>query len=78
MRRQSKGWQQKAEFGRIIAKNIAFTKFLAIAGAVLVWFPLLAPVLFWIPRLVRGGMFIFRFDYLIPAELFPFTLLGGV
>ena len=51
------------------------TKILAISGIILVWFPLLAPILFSALRLARGGDF--RFDYLMPAELFPAALLGG-
>jgi hypothetical protein len=53
-----------------------FTKMLAIVGAVLVWFPILAPVLLLMAGLIGEG--VFRFDYLIPAELFPFALLGGL
>ena len=52
------------------------TKILAIVGTVLAWFPLLAPVLISIIFLVQEG--IFRFDYLMPAELFPFALAGGL
>ena len=55
-------------------KNGVFTKILAIGGVVLVWLPLLAPILFSLARLLEGGMF--RFDYLMPAELFPFALAG--
>lgn len=54
----------------------AFTKMLAIVGAILVWIPLLAPVVFSVIFLIRSGMF--RFDYLMPAEVFYFSLLGGV
>ncbi|PKO15710.1 MAG: hypothetical protein CVU39_09305 [Chloroflexi bacterium HGW-Chloroflexi-10] len=53
-----------------------FTKILAIVGAVLVWFPLLAPVLFSLVRLSQSRRFLF--DYLMPAELFPAALVGGV
>jgi hypothetical protein len=53
-----------------------FTKMLAIVGAILVWFPILAPVLLLMAGLIGEG--VFRFDYLIPAELFPFALLGGL
>jgi hypothetical protein len=53
-----------------------FTKILAIAGTVLVWFPILAPVLISIIFFVQEG--IFRLDYLMPAELFPFALAGGL
>jgi hypothetical protein len=52
-----------------------FTKILATVGSGLVWFPLLLPFVRLAVRVGRGGMA--RFDYLIPAELFPFALLGG-
>lgn len=51
------------------------TKILAIAGTLLVWFPLLAPILFSTSRLAEGG--VFHFDYLMPAELFLAAFLGG-
>ena len=50
------------------------TKILAIAGTALVWFPILAPVLFSVISLLADGRF--RFDYLMPAELFPVILVG--
>ena len=53
-----------------------FTKILTIAGTVLVWFPLLAPVLISIIFFAQEGEF--RLDYLMPAELFPFALAGGL
>lgn len=56
-------------------KKGVFTKILAIMGTILVWFPILAPVLFSIFRIIRSRMF--RFDYLMPAELFPAALVGG-
>jgi hypothetical protein len=52
-----------------------FTKILAITGTVLVWFPILAPVLLSIARFVGIGRF--QIDYLMPAELTPFWLVGG-
>jgi hypothetical protein len=55
-------------------KNV-FSKILAIAGTVLVWFPILAPVLLSLIVLIKEH--IFRFDYLMPAELFPAILVGG-
>jgi hypothetical protein len=55
-------------------KNV-FTKILAILGTVLVWLPILAPVLFSAVTLFRAG--IFRFDYLMPAEFFMVALIGG-
>ncbi len=58
-----------------MAKRDLFTKILAITGLVLVWLTILAPVIFAIMSLVRGGGF--RFDYLMPAELFIAALAGG-
>jgi hypothetical protein len=52
-----------------------FTKILTIAGTVLVWVPILAPILFSIASFARAR--IFHFDYHIPAELFPAVLIGG-
>ncbi len=52
-----------------------FTKVLAIAGTLLVWFPILAPII------LSTALFIaehrFRFDYLMPMELFLFALGGS-
>ena len=56
-------------------KKGVLTKFLAIVGTVLVWFPILAPVLLSVAVIIKERMF--RFDYLMPAELFPATLVGG-
>jgi hypothetical protein len=56
-------------------KKGILTKILAIAGTVLVWFPILAPILFSVVALLVERMF--RFDYLMPAELFPAALAGG-
>lgn len=52
------------------------TKVLAILGTVLIWIP----ILFMIITSVIGTIYskIFRFDYLIPAELFPAVLLGAL
>jgi hypothetical protein len=58
-----------------VKKNNILTKILAIAGTVLVWFPILAPVLLGAISFMADG--IFRFDYLMPAELFPSILVGG-
>ncbi len=57
-------------------KRGIFTKILAVAGSVLVWIPLLAPVLFSTVPLIKSG--VFHFDYLMPAELFLFALVGGI
>lgn len=53
-----------------------FTKTLAILGTTLVWLPVLAPFVFAIPPLISRHFL--RFDYLMPAELFPAALAGGV
>ena len=53
-----------------------FTKVIAIIGTILVWFPILAPVLLSAFAYLRGGVFLF--DYLMPAELFPLALGGGL
>ena len=50
-------------------------KSLAIIGAGLVWIPLLAPVLLSVALMIRAK--IWRFDYLMPAELFLVALVGG-
>ncbi len=52
-----------------------WTKILAIAGSVLVWLPIIAPIVFSVPRLLRAPQF--SLDYLMPAELFPMVLVGG-
>lgn len=54
-------------------KNI-LTRALASVGTTLAWFPILAPVLLSVAALRER---LFRFDYLMPAELFPFVLVGG-
>ncbi|MCU0523162.1 MAG: hypothetical protein MUF84_21060 [Anaerolineae bacterium] len=51
------------------------TRAIAIVGTVLVWLPILAPVLFSAALFARAH--VFRFDYLMPAELFPVILIGG-
>ena len=57
-------------------RETEITKVLAIAGLVLVWFTILAPLALAIVSLVSGGGF--RFDYLMPAELFIVALVGGL
>ena len=56
-------------------KRGALTKILAVTGTVLVWFPILAPVLLSLALFISRR--IFRFDYLMPAELFLVALAGG-
>lgn len=54
---------------------LLWTRILAVSGMVLVWLPLLAPVVFGVLSLLSDG--IFRFDYLMPAEIFPMILVGA-
>ena len=56
-------------------KKDIFSKSLAIIGTVLVWVPILSPVGVSVIGYSVGRMF--RFDYLMPAELFPVALVGG-
>jgi zinc transporter ZupT len=56
-------------------KKDKLTKTLAIAGTVLVWLPMLAPVFFSVIRFIQARRFMF--DYLVPAEFFPVALVGG-
>ena len=51
-----------------------FTKALAVVGAVLVWLPIVATVVFGAIGSIRRG--VLRVDYLMPAELFPLALIG--
>ena len=56
-------------------KTSILTRILAIVGTVLVWFPILAPVLLSVARIIQGRIFLF--DYLMSAELFPVAMAGG-
>jgi hypothetical protein len=51
------------------------TKIMAIAGTVLVLLPVAAPVVFAVMSVFQRRPF--RFDWFIPAELFPVVLVGG-
>ena len=51
------------------------TKILAVAGTVLVWLPIFFTVLTGIIGTIASR--VLRFDYLMPAELFPVALVGG-
>ncbi len=53
----------------------ALTRLLAVVGTVLVWIPILFTILTSVVGTVSSGMF--RFDYLMPAELFPFAFVGA-
>jgi hypothetical protein len=57
-------------------KHPLLTRLLAIAGTVLVCLVLLSPVVFGVFRWLRAGWF--TLDYLMPAELSPVALLGGL
>ncbi len=59
----------------VMEKKNTLTNILAISGTVLVWFPILSLILLSVSRLMARRMF--RFDYLMPAELFPMALVGG-
>ncbi len=56
-------------------KKDGLTKGLAIAGTALIWLPIVAPVVLTLILLISRG--IFRFDFLMPAELFPLAAIGG-
>jgi len=56
-------------------KKEKFTRFLAVTGTVLVWFPILAPVLLTIIFLITNHEL--RFDFMMPAGLALFALVGG-
>ena len=56
-------------------KNL-ITRTLVTSGTVLAWFPMVLPFIFSISRLLRARNF--RFDYLMPAEIFPVVLVGGI
>jgi hypothetical protein len=58
-----------------MARNGVFTKLLALLGTVLVWVPVLAPLVF--TRWAAIGSGHFNFDWLIPAELSPVAFIGG-
>jgi hypothetical protein len=58
-----------------MSKKDVFTWILAGAGSALVWFTVLAPLLLSAFSLISSHRF--RFDYLMPAELFPFAFSGG-
>ncbi len=57
-------------------KRALSSRVLAIAGTVLAWLPIAAPLVFAIGSLISEGRF--RIDYLMPAEIFPVALAAGV
>jgi hypothetical protein len=46
-----------------------------VTGTVLVWLPIVAPLVFAVVALATRGRFLF--DYLMPAEIFPAAFVGG-
>ena len=58
-----------------MANKSTLTKILAIVGTVLAWLPILAPILLTAILYLQEG--VFRFDYLMPAELFLIAVLGA-
>ena len=58
-----------------MGKKGVLTKILAVIGTVLAWFPILATVVISVVVTISSGMF--RFDYLIPAELSLVAIAGG-
>lgn len=57
-------------------KRVIACRVLAVAGTAVLWLVVAAPVVFAVVALVsRGG---FRFDYLMPAELFFAVIAGGI
>ena len=52
------------------------TRLLAVVGTVLVWTPILFAVLTSVAGTISRRMF--RFDYLMPAELFPIAFVGAL
>jgi len=52
-----------------------FTKALAAVGTVIIWIPILAPLFLGMIKFFQS--FLFLFDYLMPAELFPVAIVGA-
>lgn len=52
------------------------TRLLAMVGTILVWIPILFTVLTSIVGTISSR--VFRFDYLMPAELFPVAFVGAL
>ncbi|NMB54467.1 MAG: hypothetical protein GYA15_07165 [Leptolinea sp.] len=51
-------------------------KILAITGSLMVWFDVLLPFVFCVGTFI--GDRVFRFDYVLPAEIFPVPFIGGL
>jgi hypothetical protein len=67
--------RSKGGLARLEKKGV-LPKILAVVGIILVWLPILAPVIFSAISMI--GARIFRFDFLMPAELFLFALAGAL
>ena len=57
-------------FGTMVRKP------LVVVGTIVAALPLVAPIAFTVMRLASGGSLLF--DYLMPAELFPLAIAGGL
>jgi hypothetical protein len=58
-----------------MVKHDTLTRILAVAGTIIVWLPILAPILLSAALLVQERKL--RFDYLMPAELFLAVVAGA-
>lgn len=56
-------------------KKEKLTRILATVGTILVWIPLVLPIIFGAIHFTMTGRFLV--DYLMPGELFPVILVGG-
>ena len=59
-----------------MGKTSVLTRGLAVIGTALVWLPLVLALMFGIVRTVEIGRL--HGDWLLPAELFPLALVGGL
>jgi hypothetical protein len=77
--RVSVTWRQATlrELGAaVMDRRGSLTKALVVIGSVLVWLPLIAPLVLGVVRFIQIHRV--RIDYLMPAELFWVALVGGV
>ncbi|MCR4427440.1 MAG: hypothetical protein NUW23_14855 [Firmicutes bacterium] len=58
-----------------MAEKSILTKVLAAVGTALLWFPILATIAISVAGSIRDRAF--RFDWLMPVELFPVAIAGG-
>lgn len=56
--------------------KLVLCKVLTFIGLIFVWIPVIFPIIFSIIRLIQSGRF--RFDFLMPAEMFLIVFLGAV